>query len=137
MIPEIYIKGRFDYGVGKCAVVIVTGDEIAHKVAWKVPQSWQYNGSVVAADVYNCEITAAVYGIKWVKEHGYKVANIYANTTSCVAWYGRRDFPDSRQVMGRAYCIEADGIDVCAEYFPKSDSRTYNQLVNEMAESVK
>lgn len=137
MITEAYTKGRFDYGVGKCAVVIVEGGEVIHQVAWRVPDSWEFNGDTIVADQYNCEILAATYVVNWCRQNGRKTLNIYSNLATCQKWYYRDDFPDGR-VMGKAF-IDAHGkdIDVYAEYIPKSSDNEFNQLVNELAENVK
>lgn len=136
MITECYVKGRFDYGVGKCAVVIVEGGEIHDQTAWTVPASWEYAGVTVNADQFNCEILAAVFAVRWCKRHGKKAVNIYANTNTAQKWYYRKDFPDGR-AMAKAFCDEADDtIDIYAEFMPKGNDNVYNRLVNELAESI-
>ena len=151
MISEAYIKGRFDYGVGKCAVVIVEEGTIVKQHAWVVPPTWDYNGEVVEADQFNCEILAATYALKWCIDNDRNLLNIYANTTSCQKWYFRGEFPDAREVMGRAYIEMMDALQrkvdekegktirevVFAEYIPKNDENIFNQLVNELAVNVK
>lgn len=143
MITNCYIKGRFDFGVGKCAVVIVDDvkpnepQPILHQVAWKVPSEWEYNGEVIKADQQNCEILAATYAVQWCRNNGKKAINIYANTTTAEKWYYRDDFPESRS-LGKAF-IEAHGldIDVYGCYMPKGNENTFNRLVNELAEKVR
>lgn len=151
MITECYIKGRFDYGVGKCAVVIAEIGEIVHQRGWKVPDRWDYNGEPVEADQFNCEILAATYALKWCLENNRKLVNIYANTTTCQKWYFRGEFPEARKVMGKAYLDIMDAFQrkvdetegasvfeaVFAEYIPKKDENQFNMLVNEIAERVK
>lgn len=156
MITNCYIKGRFDYGVGKCAVVIVDDakpkDEqtIAHQAAWKVPERWEYEGTVIMADQYNCEILAAVYALQWCLANGKGLVNLYANTTTCQKWYMRGEFPDER-AMGDAWrdvygkytehLTEEAGETVrdwfFAEYMAKKEDNEFNRLVNELAEKVK
>ena len=151
MITECYIKGRFDYGVGKCAVVIVEEGEIVKQHAWVVPPTWDYNGETVEADQYNCEILAATYALKWCMDNDRNLLNISANTTSCQKWYFRGEFPDAREVMGKAYLEIMDALQrkvdekegmtirevVFSEYIPKNDENIFNQLVNELAVNVK
>lgn len=151
MITECYIKGRFDYGVGKCAVVIVEEGEIVKQHAWVVPSTWDYNGEMVEADQFNCEILAATYALKWCMENDRNLLNIYANTTSCQKWYFRGEFPDAREVMGKAYLEMMDALQrkvdeteghpirevVFSEYIPKTDENIFNQLVNELAMKVR
>ena len=157
MITECYIKGRFDYGVGKCAVVITEdvpkGEEkkVLHQVAWRVPESWQYGGETIEADQYNCEILAATYALQWCMQHNKQLVNIYANTTTCQKWYLRREFPESRKASAQAYIdmLEAykkalDGHDgtevvdrVFVEYIKKDDKNVWNWLVNDIALNVK
>ena len=114
MITECYIKGRFDYGVGKCAVVItedVPRDQekkVLHQVAWKTPEQWQYGGETIVADQFNCEILAATYALQWCIENDKKLVNIYANTKTCQKWYFRGEFPEARKVMGKAYLDMVD-----------------------------
>lgn len=148
MITECYIKGRFDYGVGKCAVVIKE-DDVVHQAAWKVPQSWSYEGQTVEADQQNCEILAAVYALQWCKNNSKGLVNIYANTTTAQKWYYRIDFPDTRKVMAAAYkdAVESyyatlnrgETIDdrIFADYIPKDDTNEFNKLVNQLAEQVR
>ena len=148
MITECYIKGRFDYGVGKCAVVIAENGEIVHQRGWKVTNQWWYDGQLVEADQYNCEILAGTYALKWCMENGKKLVNIYANTNTCQKWYFRGEFPDARTAMGKAYLDMMDALQrqldssegthvreaVFAEYMPKKKDNMFNRLVNELAE---
>lgn len=148
MITECYIKGRFDYGVGKCAVVISENGEIVYHRGWVVPSTWDYEGQMVEADQYNCEILAATYALKWCMDNSRKLVNLYANTTTCQKWYFRGEFPDARAVMGKAYLDMMDALQrqidssegthvreaVFAEYMPKKKDNMFNRLVNELAE---
>lgn len=137
MITECYIKGRFDFGVGKCAVVIVEGTEIKYKVGWVVPAEFKYGGEVTQSDQFNCEILAAIYAVTWCKQNGKKIINVYANTSSCQKWYYRREFPESRAMMGKAFNEAAEGVDVYADFVPKVDDNEFNRLVNELAEKAR
>lgn len=157
MITNCYIKSRYDYGIGKCAVVIV--DDVApnqeqpilHQSAWKVPAQWEYKWMPVTADQQNCEILAAVYAIRWCMENGKQLVNIYTNTVTCTKWYCRFEFPDSRSVMGRAYTdavsafIEKADAEygksvpnrIYAEDIRKDDPNPWNMLVNSLADNVR
>ena len=151
MITEAYIKGRFDYGVGKCAVVIVEVGEIVSQRAWVVPDTWDYKGDAVEADQFNCEILAACYALKWCIDNDRKLVNLYANTTTCQKWYFNGVFPESREVMGKAFKDMRDDLQqkvdgmfdhplhdvVYAEYIPKKSDNIFNKLTNELAENVK
>ena len=151
MITECYIKGRFDYGVGKCAVVIAENGEVVHQRGWKVTNQWWYDGQLVEADQFNCEILAATYALKWCMENGRKLVNIYANSSTCQKWYFRCEFPEKRKVMGKAYTDMMDAMQrrldeeegeqvresVFAEYIPKKSDNMFNVLVNELAENVR
>lgn len=137
MITEVYIKGRYDHGQGKCAIVVVEADEVLHKVAWAVPQSWPYGGETIPADQYNCELLAATYAAKWCREAGKKVVNIYTNNNATYKWYTMRQFPENR-TMGNAFLEESKDIpDIFGEYIPKKSDNIYNILVNEIAEKAK
>ena len=156
MITDCYIKGRFDNGVGKCAVVIAEGvpkseeRKVLHQVAWIVPAQWEYKGKVIVADQYNCEILAATYALQWCMEHDKQLVNIYANTTTAQSWYCLQRFPDGR-VMGACYSDMVlkyyehmnakDGKEMkerlYADYMPKKDENEFNVLVNEIATKVK
>ena len=151
MITECYIKGRFDYGVGKCAVVIAENGEVVHQRGWKVTNQWWYDGQLVEADQFNCEILAATYALKWCFENDRKLVNIYANTTTCQKWYFRGEFPEARKVMGKAYLDMVDSYQskvdemeghaerdaVFADYIPKKSDNAFNALVNELALNVR
>lgn len=151
MITECYIKGRFDYGVGKCAVVIAEKNVVVCKVAWKTPETWQYEGETVQADQQNCEILAACYAINWCQQHHRQLINIYANTQTAQKWYLQEDFPESRVTMGKAYVKAVaeyyDTLDahdgklvpdrLYADVIRKDDPNEWNQLVNQLAEQVK
>ena len=151
MITECYIKGRFDYGVGKCAVVIAENGEVVHQRGWTVPERWDYEGQLVEADQFNCEILAACYALKWCLENDRNLVNIYANTTTCQKWYFRGEFTEARKVMGKAYLDMADAFQskvdgmegdhvrdaVFADYIPKKSDNTFNLLVNELALNAK
>lgn len=151
MITEVYIKGRFDYGVGKCAVVIVEEGDVVNTHAWVVPPTWEYEGQVIQSDQFNCEILAATYALKWCFENDRKLVNIYANTTTCQKWYFRGEFPEARKVMGKAYLDMVDSYQskvdkmeghaereaVFADYIPKKSDNAFNALVNELALNVR
>ena len=157
MITECYIKGRFDYGVGKCAVVItedVPRDQektVLHQVAWRVPESWQYGGETIEADQFNCEILAATYALQWCMQQKKPIVNLYFNTTTCQKWYLREEFPESRKAMAKAYCqaledycCSMDGEAgkqvnerVYVEFIKKDDKNVWNRLVNDIALNVK
>ena len=161
MVTECYIKGRFDYGVGKCAVVItedVPKDEekkVLHQVAWKVPESWPYAGETIEADQYNCEILAATYAMQWCMQHGKSLVNLYFNTNTCQKWYLRNEFPDNRKNSAKMF-LDAkkeyydtlnehesqEVIDrIFVEWIPKNctDEKymKFNNLLNKICEQVK
>jgi len=135
MITEAYIKGRCDYGVGKCAVVIVEGGKLKHQAAWKVGESFEFGGKSLAADQYNCEIIAACYVLDWCRKNERKFLNIYTNTKTCQKWYYRREFPEERE-LGKTFNEYAAGIDIYADYIPKNSRSEGNMLVNDLATSV-
>ena len=161
MITECYIKGRYDYGVGKCAVVItedVPRDQektVLHQVAWRVPESWQYGGETIEADQFNCEILAATYALTWCLKHEKQLVNLYFNTTTCQKWYMRHEFPESRKAAAKAYLDmlaayekamnEHDGQEVIdriyVEWIKKDTTDEkyayFNDLVNMICEQVK
>lgn len=149
MITECYIKGRYDFGIGKCAVVVAEKGVLLHKVAWKVPPSWDYDGETILADQYNCEILAACYALDWCRKNEKELVNIYANTTTAKKWYYNQEFPQSRMPMGKAYykayddfCNERDKKEVvngriCAEYIPKDETNKWDILVNDLAVNVR
>lgn len=161
MITECYIKGRYDFGSGRCAVVITEDTkqgsikQVLHKVAWKVPDEWEYNGETIKADQYNCEILAATYALQWCMQNKKSMINLYFNTKTCQKWYLREEFPESRLSMAKAYCQAVkdyyDALDahdrqvvydrVYVEWIPKdtNDARyaVYNALVNNICENVK
>lgn len=157
MITECYIKGRFDYGVGKCAVVITEDamnpedKKVLHQVAWKVPDEWSYNGETINADQFNCEILAATYALDWCMKNGKNLVNIYANTTTCQKWYMRCEFPESRSAAGKMYLDMSEGYQnyvdmtfgeqiresIYAEYIKKDAKNEWNWLVNDLALGVK
>jgi hypothetical protein len=145
MITECYIKGRFDYGKGKAAVVIVEDSTLLHKVAWKVPDEWEYDGEAIVADQYNCEILAACYALDWCMKNNKELVNIYANTKTAELWYGEQAFPQSRMAMGKAFynayddfCAKMDAKKyvhrrVYGDYIPKDADSCWNRLVNDIA----
>jgi len=135
MITEAYVKSRYDFGIGKCAVLIVEGGVLVGKHVWTVKQPFVYNGIQVTPNQYDLEILAAIWAVRWCREHGRKLVNIYTNTTTCQKWYMRRDFPDTRP-FGSVFTEEAVGMDVFAEYIPKADDREFNRLMNELAEKA-
>lgn len=161
MITECYIKGRYDYGVGKCAVVITEdvprGQEkvVLHQTSWAVPAEWQYAGVKIMADQFNCEILAACYALNWCMQNGKGLVNIYANTQTAYKWYSLLDFPDARAVMSsayidmaRKYCEYVDskfghqaGDVISADTIPKNTTSEqygqFNALVNQLAENVR
>lgn len=136
MITEAYIKGRCDNGIGKCAVVIVEGGVTKYHRAWFVGGSFPFNGKEIIADQYNCEIVAACFVMDWCKRNGVSIVNIYANTQTCQKWYYRRAFPQERE-LGQTFNDYAKGIDVYADYIPKSKQDKHNIMVNQLAESIR
>jgi ribonuclease HI len=144
MITEAYIKGRYDYGVGKCAVVIVEAGEVKHKVAWKVP-AFEYDGVKVEPDKENCEIIAVCYALQWCRQNGRIICNVYSDSDYVSRWFYRGQIPKDR-VLYRAYAEASNGIDVFADSPPrlfyvketgKYIDNEFNLLVNELAEKVK
>jgi ribonuclease HI len=139
-VTECYIKGRYDYGVGKCAVVIVEKAEIKHQVGWAVPETLTFDGETVKSDQFNCEIIAACYALKWCRDNSRKLVNFYTNNTSIYKWLGDGAFPENR-TLSKTYKEYAEGFDIAAEYVPKDTSdewlAQFNRLVNEIAMKAK
>ena len=136
MVTEIYVKSRCDFGTGKYAVVIVEGGEVIHKISFVIGKEFPYKDTVLPADQYNSEIVAVCYALQWCKANGKNVANIYCNTNTCGKWYHRKEIPDNR-ILRDSYFECSEGIDVYAEYIPKSSDNEFNLLVNEMVENSK
>lgn len=136
MITEAYVKSRYDFGIGKCAVLIVEGGVLVDKHVWAVRQPFIYKDIHVELNQFDMEILAAIWAVRWCVENNRKLVNIYTNTTTCTKWYERKEFPSSRP-FGKIFIEEADGIDVCAEYIPKTDGDEFNQLMNIFAEEIK
>ena len=150
MITECYIKGRYDNGVGKCAVVIKEGESIVHQVAWKVPDTWPYGGEIIEADQFNCEILAATYAMQWCTQHVKPLVNLYSNLNTCQKWYLRGEFPESRKAAAQMFFDSkkgySDALDehegkkvldrFFADWISKDDANNCNRLVNELAENV-
>lgn len=151
MITECYLKGRCDFGVGKCAVVVCEEGNIVFKVAWKVPDKWVTNGQTVVADQFNCEIVAATYALQWCIDSGRQLVNLHANTATAQKWYFRGEFPDGRQALGNAYLAKKEELQkkvdavlgknvrdaVYADFIPKKSAVEANIIVNKIAEELR
>lgn len=135
MITEIYIKGIRNKDKSACAVVIVEGNakdrcvDVIHSVAWCVPETFEYEGEKIEADTFNCEILAAIYAIRWCKQNGKKIVNIYSDNNLCEAWYYRREFPGIC-ILGRVFSEE------CGEHVDVYAERICGKLYNEYAQRV-
>lgn len=142
MITEAYIKGRYDFGVGKCAIVIVEPDldtgemKVVTQQTWTTKASFHCGGMLVVPNQFDMEIMAAIWAVNWCQENDRKSVNIYCNTQSVTKWYQRKDFPESRP-LGQVYIKKSEGLDICADWCPKGDDNMFNKLVNELAEKAK
>lgn len=134
-MTEAYIKARYDYGAGKCAVVMVHNGEITDEHVWAVSQPFRHRGVMIAPDQFNCEILAAIWAVRWCRTYGIKDLRIITNTMSSTLWYGKRTFPEGR-VLAKTYCNEVLGMKVSAEYLPKSSHNEYNKRMNHLANVI-
>lgn len=129
---DIYIKGRYDYGVGKCAVVVVDNGEVVYQKAKVIgDKTITYRGITVENESINCEILAAICGVMIAKMRGAEEVTIYGNT-KYQKWYSKHDYPEGRTLM-RVFDSESRGMTVKAEFIPKADENKYNQRVNTLA----
>lgn len=132
---DIYIKGRYDYGIGKCAVVVVDNGEVVYQKAKAFDdKTITYKGVTVNNESINCEILSAICGVMIAKSRGAEEVTIYGNT-QYQKWYSKLDYPEGRTLM-HVFESESKGMAVNAEFIHKADKNEYNQLVNTIALSI-
>lgn len=131
-MTDVYIKGRYDMGRGKSAVICVKDGKVLYeKVKVWEDEMLSYKGYSGAVDAYNCEIIAAICGVMIADYYGDTEARILTNT-KVQKWYQCFDYPENRELMRLFEGITLD-MYITSEHIPKDDPNPYNVKVNEMA----
>lgn len=138
MIMEIYIKGKFEHGIGAAAYVVVAKGEIIAQGAKRLGAEFTLCGQQFPCDQFSTEILAAVCGMVRCGEE--KLINVYSNNKSVIAWLHRGGEPDGRKPLLDIWRRYADGKDVFVDYVPfferDATGNPWNELCNRLAEEV-
>lgn len=132
---EIYIKGKFEHGIGASAYVVVAEGNIVAQGSKMLGESFSLGGLQFTCDQFNCEVLAAVCGIAHCGEE--KLINVYSNNKSVIAWLHRGGEPDGRKQLLDIWRRYAEGKDVFSDYVPffekDPSGNEWNRLCNELA----
>lgn len=132
---EIYIKGKYEHGIGAAAYVVVAEGEIITKGNKRLGAQFTLCGQQFPCDQFNTEILAAVCGIAHCGEE--KLINMYSNNTSVIKWLHRGGEPDGRKPLldiWRRYAAEKDMLVDYVPFFEKDPSGNHwNGLCNQLA----
>lgn len=131
---DIYIKGRFDKGIGKSAVVLSNNGAFYDSKAVRWGDTISFRGYEVSADAFNCEIIAAICGVMLARKAGEQEVTIYTNTM-VHKWYSDLSYPENRVLM-REFASESHGMTVNAAHIAKDDENIYNIMANDKAETI-
>lgn len=132
---EIYIKGKFEHGIGAAAYVVVVEGNIVAQGSKMLGESFTLGGQQFPCDSFNTEILAAVCGIAHCGEE--KLINVYSNNKSVIAWLHRGCEPEGRKPLLDIWRRYAEGKDVLVDWIPfferDSSGNEWNRLCNELA----
>lgn len=135
MIMEIYVKGKFEHGIGAAAYVVVAQGTVMTQGGKMLGADFTLCGQQFPCDQFNCEVLAAVCGIAHCGEE--KMINVYSNNKSVIAWLYRGGEPEGRKPLLDIWRKYADGKDVFVDYVPFFDrdpsGNRWNMLCNELA----
>jgi hypothetical protein len=135
MIMEIYIKGKYEHGIGAAAYVVVAEGNIVAQGSRRLGADFALCGQQFPCDQFNCELLAAVCGIAHCGEE--KMINVYSNNKSVIAWLSRGGEPDGRKRLLDIWRKYADGKDVLVDWIPfferDASGNEWNRLCNELA----
>ena len=113
---EIYIKGKFECGVGAAAYVIVGGGEEAARGSKRLGQVFTVDGRQFPCDQFNTEILAAICGVARCDRK--EPLNVYSNNKCVIAWLSRGGEPDGRSGLLDIWRRYTEGMDVLVDYIP-------------------
>lgn len=132
---EIYIKGKYEHGIGAAAYVVVVNGEVVAKGGKRLEDSFTLYGQQFPCDQFNTEVLAAICGMARCEEA--KLVNVYSNNKSVIAWLSRGGEPDGRKPLLDIWRRYADGKDVFVDYIPfferDNTDNEWNMLCNELA----
>ena len=129
---EIYIKGKFEDGIGSAAYVVVGEDAEVVRGAMNFGTR---DGQTFPCDQFNCEILAAICGLARCQKE--ELLNVYSNNRSVIKWLSKGDEPDGRTKLLDCYRRRALGKDVFVDYIPHFEKdptgNKWNELCNRLA----
>ena len=132
---EIYIKGKFEDGIGPAAYVVVGEDEEVVRGAMNFGVEFTVDGQTFPCDQFNCEILAAICGLARCQKD--ELLNVYSNNKSVIKWLSRGDEPEGRKMLVDCYRRRAQGKDILVDYIPYFEKdpmgNHWNDLCNRLA----
>lgn len=116
MIMEIYVKGKYENGIGSAAYVVVeSGKEVAQG-AKRLGAEFMLCGQTFPCDAFNTEVLAAICGMARIGEES--LVNVYSNNKSVIAWLHRGGEPEGRTPLLDIWRRYAEGKDVLVDWIP-------------------
>lgn len=134
VIMEIYIKGKYENGVGASAYVVVADGEIVAQGGKCLGPGFTVAGQQFPCDQFNTEVLAAICGI--ARCEGCKAVNVYSNNKSVIAWLARGGEPDGRRSLLDIWRRYADGMDVFVEYIPYFERDETENMFNRLCDGL-
>lgn len=138
MIMEIYIKGKYEDGVGSAAYVVVAQGNVMAQGGRRLGAEFTLCGQTFPCDAFNTEVLAAICGMARCGEE--KLINVYSNNRSVIAWLYRGGEPEGRRSLLDFWRKYADGRDVLVDWIPYFErdpsGNRWNRLCNEIAEEA-
>lgn len=132
---EVYIKGKYEDGVGAAAYVAVSGYQIAAKGSIRFGATFTLGGVVYQCDQFSTEIAAAICGI--ARCGADEEIRVLSNNKTVVKWLDRGEEPESRHAIVNQWLMRKMGRTVTVEWIPRYDhdpmANPWNKMCNDMA----
>lgn len=132
---DLYIKGKYENGVGTAAFLAVNGNKIEAMASSRLGASFKLGYGMYACDQFSTELVAAICGIARCGEE--KEIRVFSNNKTVVKWLDRGDEPESRNPLVNQWRLRKNGKKVSVEWMPRYDrdptGNPWNRMCNIMA----
>lgn len=132
---EIYVKGKYEHGVGTAAYVAVSDGNIVTQGSKRLGTEFTLGGVVYLCDQFSTEIAAAICGI--ARCGADEEIRVLSNNKTVVKWLDRGEEPEARHNIVDQWRIQKMGRKVTVEWIPRYDNdpmgNPWNKICNDMA----
>lgn len=133
---EVYIKGKFEDGVGASAYVLVDGYTVRGRGSTRFGSSFVLEGRRYDCDAFTTEIISAICGVARCPKD--EAVRVYSNNKSVVKWLDRGEEPDARRPLLDVWRRRTLGREVVVAWVPRFDhdpmGNPWNKECNDLAE---